>query len=363
LLFLIYQSVQEKLSEDLLRFTLLRRKISYDNDRSSNFFEFAIVKAVILEKYGSSDLLQYIDIDKPTITAEQVLIKVYASSINPLDWKVRKGMLKAFSGQKFPKILGFDVAGIIEEIGDRVTQFKPGDAVFACTTAGFQGSTNAEYIAVAASLLALKPANISYEEAAAVPLAALTALQALRDLGQVKKGDRILVNGASGGVGIFAVQIARELGAKVTGVCSTKNLELVRSLGAETVLDYTQENFTQNSVRDSVRYDCIFDAVAKKTFPQCRQLLKPKGIYISTLPDLSGAFWNIVTSILPGKKSKWIVLNPKAEDLNVLRNWLESDRLRVIVDRVYPLSDVAIAHDYSESERAVGKIIIKVAEA
>ena len=314
------------------------------------------MKAVILEKYGSSDLLQYVDIEKPSITAEQVLVKVKASSINPLDWKVRQGMLKAFSGNKFPIILGFDVAGIVEEIGSRVTQFKPGDAVFACTTEGFQGSANAEYIAVAERLLAPKPANLSDEEAAAVPLAALTALQALRDKGKIDRGDRVLINGASGGVGSFAVQIAKELGAEVTGVCSTKNVELVRSLGAETVLDYTREDFTQNSQQ----YDCIFDAVAKQSFPKCRQVLKTKGIYISTLPDLGGAFWNIVTSIFPGKTSKWIVLNPNAEDLNILKSWIESEKIRVIIDRVYPLSELAAAHGYSESERAVGKIIISV---
>lgn len=316
------------------------------------------MKAVILQKYGASDLLQYVDIDKPTIAEDQVLIEVRASSINPLDWKVRQGMLKAFSGKKFPKILGFDVAGIVAEIGSNVTQFKLGDAVFACTSLRFQGNTNAEYVAVSESLLAPKPANISDEEAAGVPLAALTALQALRDRGQVKAGDRVLINGASGGVGTFAVQIAKVLGAKVTGVCSTKNMDLVRSLGAETVLDYTLEDFTQNTVK----YDCIFDAVAKQTFPKCRKVLKSKGIYISTLPDLSGAFWNLLTSILPGKTAKWIVLDPNAKDLNLLKDWLESDRLRVIVDRVYPLSEVAIAHRYSESGRAVGKIIIKVSE-
>lgn len=316
------------------------------------------MKAVILEEYGPSELLQYVDIDKPTIAAEQVLIKVIASSINPLDWKVRQGMLKTFSGKKFPKILGFDVAGIVEELGSNVTQFKSGDAVFACTGPRFQGSANAEYIAVAENLLALKPANMNYEEAAGVPLAALTALQALRDRGKVKESDRVLINGASGGVGTFAVQIARELGAKVTGVCSTKNMNLVRSLGAETVLDYTREDFTQRTVK----YDCIFDAVAKQSFPKCRKVLKPKGIYISTLPDLSGAFWNVLTSISPGQKAKWIVLNPTAKDLNILKDWIEGDRLIAIVDCVYPLSELAIAHDRSESERVVGKIIIKVSE-
>ncbi|MEM9539537.1 MAG: NAD(P)-dependent alcohol dehydrogenase [Cyanobacteria bacterium P01_E01_bin.42] len=316
------------------------------------------MKAVILQAYGSSELLQYVDIDKPTIAAEQVLVKAIASSINPLDWKVREGMLKAFSGKKFPKILGFDVAGIVEEIGSNVTQFQPGDAVFACTTLGFQGSTNAEYIAVSESLLVPKPVNMTYKEAAGVPLAALTALQALRDRGRVKAGDRVLINGASGGVGTFAVQIAKILGAIVTGVCSTKNMELVRSLGADNVIDYTQEDFTQNTVK----YDCILDAVAKQTFPNCRQVLKPKGIYISTLPDLSGAFWNVFTSIIPGQRAKWIVLNPTAQDLNILKDWIESDRLCTIVDRIYPLSELAIAHDRSESERAVGKIIIKVSE-
>ena len=236
------------------------------------------MKAIVIRGYGAAEVLQYEDVEKPKIQPEQLLVKVHASSVNPIDWKTRKGMLSILTGNKFPLILGFDVAGEVVEVGSQVTRFKVGDAIYGSTS--FPGGAYAELAVVTESLAAPKPKNMSYEEAATVPLAALTALQALRDLGNIKSGQTVLINGASGGVGVFAVQIAKALGAEVTGVCSSKNLDLVKSLNADLVIDYTQQDFTQGNVQ----YDMIFDAVAKRSFSDSRKVLKPNGVYVSTLP-------------------------------------------------------------------------------
>lgn len=217
------------------------------------------MKAVIIRRYGAAEVLQYEDVEQPKIEPTQLLVKVRASSVNPIDWKIRQGMLSLITGSKFPKILGFDVAGEVVAIGSGVTRFKPGDAVYGSTS--FPGGGYAEFAAVPENLVVLKPTNLSYEEAAAVPLAALTALQALRDQGNIQTGQTVLINGAAGGVGSFAVQIAKALGTVVTGVSSTKNLDLVKSLLADRVIDYTQQDFTQ----DTAQYDIIFDAVGKRS--------------------------------------------------------------------------------------------------
>lgn len=216
------------------------------------------MKAMVIRGYGAVDVLKYEEVEKPNIKPDQLLVKVHASSVNPIDWKTRKGMLSILTGNKFPLILGFDVAGEVVEVGSQVTRFQVGDAIYGSTS--FPGGAYAEFAAIPEKLAAIKPANMNYQQAATVPLAALTALQALRNLGNIKSGQKVLVNGASGGVGIFAVQIAKVLGAEVTGVCSTRNLDFVRSLNADLVIDYTQADFTNGNVQ----YDIIFDVVAKK---------------------------------------------------------------------------------------------------
>ncbi|MCX7592208.1 MAG: NAD(P)-dependent alcohol dehydrogenase [Fischerella sp.] len=313
------------------------------------------MKAVVIHQYGSADVLQYEDVAPPKIKPDQLLVKVHATCVNPIDWKIRKGMLKILTGNKFPMILGYDLAGEVVEVGANVTRFKIGDQVYA-TLSPLSGGAYAEFAAVPEKLAALKPTNMSYTEAACVPLAGLTALQALRDQGQIQPGKAVLINGASGGVGIFAVQIAKVLGAEVTGVCSTKNLDLVKSLGADRAIDYTQQDFTQ----DTVQYDIIFDAVGKRSFSDCKKVLKPNGVYVTTLPTPENLLQRILTTFIPGKKAKFVFELPNAQDLVYLKELIEAGKIRTVIDRTYPLQELAVAHAYSEDGHAVGKIAIAV---
>jgi NADPH:quinone reductase-like Zn-dependent oxidoreductase len=312
------------------------------------------VKAVIINRYGSPEVLEYAEVEQPKIKPDQLLVKVRASSVNPIDWKIRKGMLRFMTGNKFPMILGFDVAGEVVEVGEQVTRFQPGDEIYG--SLGFPGGAYAEYAAVPEKLAVPKPINMSYEEAAAIPLAALTALQALRDQGNMQSGQSVLINGAAGGVGIFAVQIAKALDVEVTGVCSTKNLDFVKSLGADRVIDYTQQDFT----KDKMQYDIVLDAVGKSSFWRCQNILKPNGIYITTLPSPDSFVQGVWTAILPGKKAKFILESPNSQDLLYLKDIIEAGKIRSVIDCIYPLQELAAAHAYSESERAVGKLVIVV---
>ncbi|WP_375514367.1 NAD(P)-dependent alcohol dehydrogenase [uncultured Nostoc sp.] len=310
------------------------------------------MKAVVIRRYGAAEVLQYEDVEQPKIEPTQLLVKIRASSVNPIDWKIRQGMLSLITGSKFPKILGFDVAGEVVEVGSGVTRFKPGDAIYGSTS--FPGGGYAEFAAIPENLAVLKPTNLNYEEAAAVPLAALTALQALRDQGNIQKGQNVLINGAAGGVGTFAVQITKALGAQVTGVSSTKNLDLVKSLGADRVIDYTQQDFTE----DTAQYDIIFDAVGKRSLFQTKRVLKSNGVYITTLPSPEVLLESVLTALLPGQKAKFLFEKPNAKDLLFLKELIETGKIRVVIDRTYPLQELAAAHAYSETGRAVGKIAI-----
>ncbi|OKH16230.1 zinc-binding alcohol dehydrogenase [Fischerella major NIES-592] len=313
------------------------------------------MKAVVIHRYGPAEVLQYEDVAPPKIKPEELLVKVHASCINPVDWKIRKGMLRIVTGNKFPMVLGLDLAGEVVEVGPNVTRFTIGDSIYG-TLRPPNGGAYAEFAAVPESCAAIKPANMSYTEAASVPIAGLTALQGLRDKGNIKSGQAVLINGASGGVGIFAVQIAKILGAEVTGVCSTKNLEFVKSLGADRVIDYTQQDLTQ----ETVQYDIIFDVVGKRSFLECKKVLKSSGIYVTTLPTPENILPGIVTTIVPGKKAKLVLASANARDLVYLKELIEAGKLRTVIDRTYSLQDLAAAHTYSESERAVGKIAIAV---
>ncbi|MBV9387711.1 MAG: NAD(P)-dependent alcohol dehydrogenase [Chroococcidiopsidaceae cyanobacterium CP_BM_ER_R8_30] len=316
------------------------------------------MKAVIINRYGSTDVLQYADVDLPQFKPEQMLVRVYASSVNPIDWKIRKGMLKLLTGNRFPIILGFDVSGEVVEVGDRVSRFKPGDLIYA-RLSQIAGGAYAEYAAVAEQVAAHKPTNMTHEQAAAVPLAAMTALQALRDEGQLQAGQKVLINGASGGVGTFAVQIAKVLGAaEVTAVCGSKNTELVKSLGADRVIDYTQQDFT----KDIVKYDIVFDVVGKRSLSECKNVLQPQGIYITTQPYPNNFFQSFLTTLLiAGQKSKVILLKSSGSDLSYIKEQIEAGKIRSVIDRTYPLSETASAHAYSETEHAVGKVVITTA--
>ncbi len=314
------------------------------------------MKAVIINRYGSADVLQYAEVETPQIKTDQLLVLVHATSVNPVDWKIRSGLLKLLTGNRFPMILGFDLSGEVVEVGNSVTQFQKGDLVYAQLDS-LTGGAYAEYAAVSEQAACLKPNNMSYEQAAAVPLAALTALQALRDCGQIQQGQHVLINGGSGGVGTNAIQIAKALESNVTAVCSTKNVELVKSLGADSVIDYTQKDFT----KDGAKYNIIFDVVGNKSFFGCQKSLKPNGVYITTQPFPDRFVQSFLTLLLPGKKTKVVLVKSRGKDLAYLKELIEAGKIQSIIDRTYPLSEVAAAHAQGEQGHAVGKIVMTVA--
>ncbi len=311
------------------------------------------MKAVTINRYGSIDVLEYSDIEKPQITPNQLLIKIHATSINPVDWKLRQGQLQLLSGFNFPIVLGSDLSGVVLELGEEVENFEPGDEIYTFINP-LIGGAYAEYIVVPANTAALKPKNMTHSQAAAVPLAGLTAFQGLLDLGQIRPGQKVLINGASGGVGTFAIQIAKAMKTEVIGVCSSNNITLVESLGANRVIDYNQIDFT----KESEQYDIIFDAVGKETFSSCEKVLKPDGIYVSTLPTVENLAPTLFTLFMPGKKSKLILAQPNSRDLISLRELIEAGLVKSVIDRTYKLEEIAAAHAYSEMGHAVGKIVI-----
>jgi NADPH:quinone reductase-like Zn-dependent oxidoreductase len=314
------------------------------------------MKAAVIDSFGPSSALEIRDIPKPEIEAGQILVEVHAASVNPIDWKIRDGMMAARYGEEFPMVLGLDASGVVVEVGDSVSGFKPGDEIYARSDNG-PGKCYAEYVALnPAHAVAPKPASLSHVEAAAVPLAALTPIYGLRDCAQIKAGDRVLIIGASGGVGIFAVQIAKQLGAEVTGVCSTVNVDLVRELGADRVIDYTKEEVLQAG--DD--YDIIYDAVGVQTYDSAKPALKPAGIYLTLVP-VPGIDFFIPgqTQSEPGK-GYFVAWTPHAADLEILTTWIEAGQLSPVIDSEYPLEEIRAAHERSQTLRAKGKIVIRI---
>lgn len=323
------------------------------------------MKAIVYSKYGSPDVLELKEVEKPVPTNNEVLVKVQAVSVNAADWKLLRGKpfaLRLFGyGLRKPKyqILGSDIAGRVEAVGPNVTQFKPGDEVFGelsgCGLGGY-----AEYVCARETALALKPANVSFEQAAAIPMAALTALQGLRDKGQIRLEQKVLINGASGGVGTFAVQIARSFGTQVTAVCSTKNMEMARSLGADHVIDYTQQNFTQNGQR----YDLILAVNGYHPILHYKRALSPNGIYVTiggSGKQLSqGILLGPLLSMTGSKKMSSLVQKATQKDLFFLKELVETGKLTPVIDRCYPLNQVADAIRYVEEGHARGKVVIVV---
>ena len=323
------------------------------------------MKAIVFEKYGSPDVLELKEVVKPTPKDDEVLVKVLAAGANPFDWRRMRAapfLVRISDGLLKPKniYLGADIAGRIDAVGKNVTQFQPGDAVFGeISTGGF-----AEYVAAPAKKFALKPANLTFEQAAAAPMVAFTALQGLRDTGQIQPGQTVLVNGASGGVGTFAVQIAKSFDAEVTGVCSTRNLEMVRSIGADHVVDYTREDFTKTGQR----YDLIYDAVGNRTVSDYKRALKDGGICVvagfSTLSHLFqvmllGAWVSQTTGKKIGTMGSARVIQ---KDLLYIAELLEAGKITPVIDRCYPLHETAVAIRYLETGRARGKVIITMAK-
>ena len=326
------------------------------------------MKAVVYCNYGVPNL-KFQEIEKPTPADDQLLIKVRAASVNPLDWHFIEGtpyfMRVMGVGLRKPKDtrLGVDFAGTVEAVGKNVTKFKPGDEVFGGRTGAF-----AEYVCVReARAVATKPASVTFEQAASVPIAGITALQGLRDKGKVQRGQKVLINGASGGVGTFAVQIAKSMGADVTGVCSTKNLDMVRSLGADHVIDYTKEDFTKGDQH----YDVILDNVANHSLSECRRVLNPDGKYVLIGgggvnegrwlgPGLTHALNAMFLSKFVSQKMGMMLAELNQKDLTALADLMQSGKVTPVIDRTYTLSELPQAIEYLEQGHARGKVVVKV---
>lgn len=328
-----------------------------------------MMKAIVYHEYGPPEVLRLEETERMLPDDHQILVKVRAASVNPLDWHYMRGtpyiMRVADAGLRKPKSpqLGVDVAGVIEAVGKNVTEFKVGDEVFGTAPGAF-----AEYARANEKKVVLKPADLTFEQAASIPIAALTALQALRDKGRLQPRQKVLINGASGGVGTFAVQIAKAMGADVTGVCSTRNVELVRSLGADQVIDYTQADFAQSPEK----YDLVLDNVGNRSLSDFRRVLKPKGIFVG----VGGGGPDAGNWIGPlGRPIKAMLISPfvsqelislmaeiRKDDLMVLRDLIEAKKVTPVIDRTYPLSETADAIRYVETGRARGKVVITVGQ-
>ena len=328
------------------------------------------MRAITIRRFGSPEVLEVVsDCPCPVPQANQVLLNVHAAGINPLDCKIREGKLRLLQGAKFPIILGNDASGIVSEVGSAVTNVKVGDEVFGFLDAyprpswtGFAKSgTYAELALTRADTLALKPRSISHREAASVPLAALTAYQILRRIG-IRAGDKILINGASGGVGIFAVQLAKVWGGVVTAVCSERNREMVASLGADRIVNYMEQPIT--ALPET--FDVIYDVVATTSFAECRHILARDGIFISNA-NLTNPLNMLTTWLFPvlqvvgvKQRTDYAWVKPSGADLEAIAQVIDRGRLRTIIDRVYAMKDIRKAHEYSESAHVRGKLVIDI---
>lgn len=322
------------------------------------------MKAVVQTKYCGPEDLRLEDIPKPEVGEDDVLVRMRAAAVNPVDWHIMRGdpvLVRLMFGLQRPKtpVRGVDVAGVVEAVGPAVTEFQPGDEVF-----GHRGRAFAEYVVGKPEHFARKPEGISFEQAAGIGVAGLTAIQALRDHGKLQPGQKVLITGASGGVGSFAVQIAKAMGAEVTGVCSTPNLELVRSLGADHVIDYTQEDFAKSGKR----YDLIVYAAGTHSLRACRRALAPNGTYVGVGSSKHGSLLGILLSlVVPGVLSRFskqtlatFMAKHSKDDLLALKELIETGKLKPVVDRTYPLSETQEAVRYQEQQHARGKVIVTV---
>jgi NADPH:quinone reductase-like Zn-dependent oxidoreductase len=332
------------------------------------------MQAMVYHDYGSPDVLNCEEVENPIPSDNQVLIRVHAAAVNPLDCGLMKGQpyfMRFLFGFPKPKVTrpGRDVAGEVQAVGNGVTHFKPGDEVFGvCTAGGWMNKCDgafAEYACTLETGLTCKPDNITFEQTASAPIAALTALQGLRDKGQIKPGQKVLINGAAGGVGTFAVQIAKAWGAEVTGVCSTGNVEMVRRIGADHVVDYTQTDFTKSTEK----YDLIFDLVGNHSFIELRRVLVPHGIFVGagvvgapkTISGMVGGLVStIVVSFFVSQRYATFVAKVNTNDLNVISEMMASGKVIPVVDRVFDLNETAEAMRYQDQGHAHGKVVIAI---
>jgi NADPH:quinone reductase-like Zn-dependent oxidoreductase len=313
------------------------------------------LKAAVIYEYGSPEVFRIEEIDKPSIRDDEVLIKVMAVSINPIDWKQRQGWHRLFLKAHFPVVLGYDVAGEIEECGAKVDAYKSGDQVYTRLTRRFGGAF-AEYAAAPQSILAGKPENISWQEAAAVPLAAVTALQGLRDYCKLKKGEKVLIIGAAGGVGHFALQLSKIMGGLTVAVCSSRHKKMMEELNPDDFIDYTRVDFKTLSDK----YDIIFDAAGVENFPDCKHILNPGGRYLTTLPRPKLLIHKIMTVFTRRKKVKTFLMKSSGSDLEFISDLIRRNELKIFIDSVFPLEKIADAHRKAEEYHTEGKIVVTI---
>ena len=332
------------------------------------------MKAIIAEQYGGPEVLELADVDVPHVGPNGVLVRVHATSVNPVDWKLRAGWLSGYWKLRFPVIWGCDASGVVEKVGGSVTLFKPGDEVYGFKH-GKVGETYrgayAEYAVIPENMLALKPASLNHEEAAAVPLAAVTAWQSLVGLGRVKPGSKVLIHAAAGGVGLFAIQIAKSFGAHVAATASLRNHDFLRSLGADQVIDYAHD-----SIEDKLtRYDVVLDGVGETVWNSSLKVLRPGGKLITlTIPTphgpsgrlrffstaIAGVMSGVARSLLRGRAFLMAQVKPRGGDLEKINVLIEAGKLRPVIEKVYPLEQIAEAHRESEKGHVRGKLVIRI---
>ncbi len=309
------------------------------------------MKAVQIEKFGTPDVLKITELDQPKPKQNELLVRVKTVSINPLDYKVRNGSLSPLLKLRLPFIIGSDFAGIVESTGNKVQNFKPGDRVFG-SLSPFRSGACAEYITVNAAQVAPIPDEVSFDEAAAIPIAGLTALHALRDMAKISEGEKVLINGASGGVGSFAVQLAKIMKAQVTGVCSTANVQFVTELGADKVIDYKKESF----LTLTEKYDLFFDVVSNATLKNAQRVLSQNGMYVATLPSPLKLF----KSFISPQKVKIVMVKKRVDDLNYLAELTAKKKLKVVISKSFSLDDIRQAHAAIENGKVKGKLVVVI---
>ena len=315
------------------------------------------MKAIITKEYGSADVLNVENVDIPTIQDDEILIEIKAASVNPLDWRIRTGEMKIMTGKTPPRILGSDYSGVVSKIGKNINTYNEGDEVFGMIDiVKLKEGCYAEFVKLKENDICLKPNNCSFEEAASLPLVALTSYMALVDIAKVEKGSNVLINGCAGGVGSAAVQIAKALGCKTTGICSTKNIEFAKTLGADHIIDYKKEN-----VLDKMdTYDVVFDTVGNLKFSKSKNILKSNGIYVTTAVTISAMMFTPITNLFRSKKFKLVVVKPDSNALSTIKQMAENEKLKGQVSKIFELEQIKEAHEMSQKGGFSGKLVLKM---
>ena len=315
------------------------------------------MKAIITNEYGSVDVLCVENVDLPAIQEDEILVQVKAASINPLDWRIRTGEMKIMTGKTPPRILGSDYAGIVNKVGKNIKKYKIGDEVFGMIDiVKAKEGTYAEFVKVKENDISIKPKNSSFEDSASLPLVCLTSYQAFVNVAKAKKGDNVLINGCTGGVGSAAMQIAKALGYDTTGICSTNNVDFAKKLGADNVIDYKKESV----LGKNEKYDVIFDTVGNLKFSSSKKILNPKGNYVTTAVTLPAMILNPITNIFCSKKSKLVVVKPSSDNLREIKKLVENEDLKGLVSKIFDLEEIKEAHKTSQEGGFSGKLVVKI---